>query len=149
MTRIGERCRSEVELRGLDPESRLAERQERSAPLVADIEIWLTLHRARVAAKSPLGEALSYIAKYWNGLRLFMTDGRIEIDNNSVERTIRPIALNRKKALFARHEAGARKMGDRDIAYLSHGPTAKKGVKLPLLASYFPFPCRRSVKALV
>lgn len=37
----------------------------------------------------------------------FLTDGRIEIDNNTVERTIRPIALNRKNALFAGHDAGA------------------------------------------
>src|SRR5690606_2652525 len=34
-------------------------------------------------------------------------DGRIELDNNAVERTIRPIALNRKNALFAGHDAGA------------------------------------------
>lgn len=53
---------------------------------------WLSHHRARVAGKSPLGEALAYIAKYWDGLCVFLTDGRIEIDNNSVERTIRPIA---------------------------------------------------------
>jgi hypothetical protein len=39
--------------------------------------------------------------------KLFLTDGRIEIDNNSVERTIRPVALNRKNALFAGHDAGA------------------------------------------
>lgn len=105
--RIGEFYRIEAELRGLDPETRRAQRQARSAPLIADMETWLTLHRARVAAKSPLGEALNYIAKYWNGLRLFLTDGRIEVDNNSVERTIRPIALNRKNALFAGHDAGA------------------------------------------
>ena len=106
MKRIGELYRIEAEIRGLDPETRLAERQARSAPLVADMETWLSLHRARVA-KSPLGEALKYIAKYWNGLRLFLMDGRIELDNNSVERTIRPIALNRKNALFAGHDAGA------------------------------------------
>jgi transposase len=91
--RIGELYRIEVELRGLDPQARLAGRQERSAPLVADMQDWLIHHRARVAAKSPLGEALAYIAKYWDGLRFFLTDGRIEIDNNSVERAIRPIAM--------------------------------------------------------
>ena len=68
---------------------------------------WLTHHRTRVAGKSPLGEALSYIAKYWDGLCAFLVDGRIDIDNNAVERTIRPIALNRKNALFAGHDAGA------------------------------------------
>jgi transposase len=105
--RIGELYRIEAELRGRDQEARLAGRQERSAPLVSDMHHWLIHHRARVATKSPLGEALAYIAKYWDGLKLFLTDGRIEIDNNSVERTIRPIALNRKNALFAGHDAGA------------------------------------------
>lgn len=105
--RIGELYRIEAELRGLDPDARLTERQDRSAPLVADMQTWLSHHRARVATKSPLGEALAYIAKYWDGLKLFLTDGRIKIDNNSVERTIRPIALNRKNALFAGHDTGA------------------------------------------
>ena len=104
---IGELYAIEAEIRGLGPEQRLAARQEQSGPAVARIKAWLDLHRARVSAKAPLGEALSYIAKYWPGLVLFLTDGRIELDNNTVERTIRPIALNRKNALFAGHDAGA------------------------------------------
>ena len=58
-----------------------------------------------------MGEALRYIARFWNGLVLFLKDGRIELDNNAVERTIRPIALNRKNALFAGHDAGAQNWG--------------------------------------
>lgn len=54
-----------------------------------------------------LGEALKYIAKYRDGLCLFLIDGRIEFDNNTIERTIRPIGLNRKNALLAGHDAGA------------------------------------------
>ena len=99
--------RIEKDIRGQNPEARLAIRQERSKPIVDQFETWLTANRARVSAKSPLGEALKYIAKYWDGLCLFLQDGRIELDNNSVERTIRPIALNRKNALFAGHDAGA------------------------------------------
>lgn len=60
--------RIEAEIRGLGPAARLALRQERSAPILARISDWLLHHRARVSAKSPLGEALAYIAKYWNGL---------------------------------------------------------------------------------
>jgi hypothetical protein len=71
------------------------------------MQAWLVHYRARVAAKSPLGEALAHVAKYRDGLKLFLTDGRIEIDNNTVERTIRPIAINRKNALFAGHDVGA------------------------------------------
>lgn len=104
---IGELYAIEAEIRGLGPDARLAARQQRSAPAAGRIKQWLDLHRARVSAKAPLGEALSYIAKYWPGLVLFLTNGRIELDNNAVERTIRPIALNRKNALFAGHDAGA------------------------------------------
>ena len=53
---------------------------------------------------------LKYLAKYWGGLILFLTDGRIEMDNNTVERAIRPIAIGRKNSLFAGNEAGP-KMG--------------------------------------
>lgn len=107
LKQIANLYRIEKESRGQNPEARLAARQGRSKPIIDDFETWLTTHRARVSAKSPLGEALKYIAKYWDGLTLFLTDGRIEIDNNAVERTIRPIALNRKNALFAGHDAGA------------------------------------------
>jgi len=90
---------------------RLAVRKERSAPKLAAFETWLHQHRARVSAKSPLGGALKYIAKYWDGLNLFLANGCIEMDNNAVERTIRPIALSRKNALFAGHDAGAENWG--------------------------------------
>ena len=97
----------EADIRGGDPATRLTTRQERSAPIVARLDDWLQHHRARASAKSPLGEALAYIARYRNGLGRFLTGGCIEIDSNTVERTIRPIALNRKNALFAGHDAGA------------------------------------------
>lgn len=107
LKRIAELYKIEADVRGLAPEARLAARQNQSAPKIAELKAWLTYHRTRVSAKSPLGEALKYIAKYWAGLCLFLADGRIEMDNNTVERTIRPIALNRKNALFAGHDAGA------------------------------------------
>ena len=97
----------ETAIRGGTPASRLTARQEQSATIISRIADWLALYRPRTSAKAPLGEALAYMAKYWDGLALFLTDGRIELDNNPVERTIRPIALNRKNALFAGHDAGA------------------------------------------
>lgn len=99
--------RIEKDLRGLPADQRHAARQEHSKPVIDTLERWLAQSRARVSSKSPTGEALKYIAKYWDGLILFLSDGRIEIDNNTVERTIRPIALNRKNALFAGHDTGA------------------------------------------
>jgi len=99
--------RVEADVRGQNPEIRLAERLNRSKPKMQELETWLAHHRARSSIKSPLGEALNYIAKYWGGLNLFLSNGRIEMDSNAVERTIRPIAINRKNALFAGHDAGA------------------------------------------
>lgn len=107
LRRITALYRIEKDIRGQKPEARLAARQERSKPIIGAFEVWLTANRARMSAKSPLGEALKYIAKYWDGLIRFLDDGRIELDNNAVERTIRPIALNRKNALFAGHDTGA------------------------------------------
>lgn len=107
LKQIGKLYRIEKDIRGLSPDARRAARQERSKPIIKAFETWLAVNRARVSAKSPIGEALKYIAKYWGGLILFLTDGRIELDSNAVERTIRPIALSRKNALFAGHDAGA------------------------------------------
>ncbi|MDO5758966.1 MAG: IS66 family transposase, partial [Rhodobacterales bacterium] len=100
--------RVETHIRSLPASRRLAVRKDESAPMVANFKKWLEQARAQVSAKSPTGEALKYVAKYWDGLILFLTDGRIEMDNNTVERTIRPIAIGRKNSLFAGHEAGAR-----------------------------------------
>jgi transposase len=107
LTQIQALYRIEKDLRGLPADQRHATRQDRSTPIIDAFELWLAQNRARVSAKSPTGEALKYIAKYWHGLIRFLDDGRIELDSNAVERTIRPIALNRKNALFAGHDAGA------------------------------------------
>ena len=67
---------------------------------------WLQAQRRKISAKSRLGEKLTYIHNQWDGLQTFLTDGRVEIDSNRVENLIRPIALNRKNALFAGHDEG-------------------------------------------
>jgi len=59
---------------------------------------WQQEQRHRVSAKSRLGEKLAYIHRHWDGLQTFLHDGRVEIDSNSVENLIRPIALNRNYA---------------------------------------------------
>ena len=62
---------------------------------------------ALISQKSKLAEAIRYALSRWEGLTRFIDDGRIELDNNTVERSIRPIALNRKNALFAGSDGGA------------------------------------------
>jgi hypothetical protein len=72
------------------------------------LHAWLTAQLERVSGRSNLAEAIRYALRHWPGLALFLEDGRLELDNNTVERAIRPIALGRKNALFAGSDSGAR-----------------------------------------
>jgi len=111
LRRIAELYRIEAEIRGLEPGQRLSARQARTAPLIESFRQWLAEQRSRVSAKSRLGEKLGYIHRHWDGLQTFLTDGRVEIDSNRVENLVRPIALNRKNALFAGHDEGGKAWG--------------------------------------
>jgi hypothetical protein len=108
LRRIGELYAIEAEIRGHPAEIRCAARQERSKPVVDTLYTWLTAQLERVSGKSGLAEAIRYALRHWTGLVLFLDDGRLELDNNTVERAIRPIALGRKNALFAGSDGGAR-----------------------------------------
>jgi transposase/regulator of replication initiation timing len=108
LRRIAELYQIEAGIRGLAPEERKAARERLSTPLVAAFRTWLTEKRARVSAKSRLGEKLTYIHNQWPGLQVFLTDGRVEMDSNPVENRIRPVALGRKNFLFAGHHEGGR-----------------------------------------
>ena len=98
----------EAEIRGRPADKRRAIRQERSKPIVDALHTWLTAQLERVSGKSNLAEAIRYALRHWQGLILFVEEGRIELDNNTVERAIRPIALGRKNSLFAGSDGGAR-----------------------------------------
>src|SRR5205085_4369589 len=107
LTRIAALYRIEGEIRGRSAEERRAVRQQRSLPLVETFQLWLREKLSLISQKTKLAEAIRYALSRWAGLRLFLEDGRIEIDNNVVEAAIRPIALTRKNALFAGSDAGA------------------------------------------
>jgi hypothetical protein len=74
---------------------------------VVALKAWFEQQLTRVSAKSLIAEAIRYALHHWDGLTRFVDDGRIELDTNIVERSIRPIVLNRKNALFAGHDHGA------------------------------------------
>jgi transposase len=71
------------------------------------MKIWLEGEVGRISAKSALAAAIRYALRHWKGLGLFLNDGRVEIDSNTVERTIRPIKLGAKNHLFAGSDGGA------------------------------------------
>jgi hypothetical protein len=107
LRRIGELYAIEAEIRGRPAEERRTLRQEHSKPIVEALHAWLTVQLGRVSGRSALAEAIRYALRHWPGLVLFLEDGRIELDTNSIERAIRPIALGRKNALFAGSDGGA------------------------------------------
>jgi hypothetical protein len=76
--------------------------------LVEGLHAWLQAQQGRLSAVSDLARAIRYALRHWPGLIVFLDDGRVEMDSNLVERVIRPVDLNRKNALFAGSDGGAR-----------------------------------------
>jgi len=107
LLRISRLYQIEDEIRGKSAEARRAARQARSKELVEKLHVWLEQQLARVSRSSVIAEDIRYGLNHWQGLSRFLDDGRIEIDSNTVERSIRGIALGRKNALFAGSDEGA------------------------------------------
>ena len=106
LERIAKLYAVESEIRGRSADGRRDLRQEKSRPIIDDLESWLRSKLGLISQKTKLAEAIRYALSRWDGLIRFLDDGRIEIDSNVVERSIRPIALNRKNALFAGSDGG-------------------------------------------
>ncbi len=111
----------EKDIRGCDAEIRRRIRQEKSRPIIAELELRLRAKLGLISQKSKPADAIRYALTRWEGLTRFLDDGRIEIDSNVVERSIRPIALNRKNALFAGSDGG----GEHRVAVASLIETCK------------------------
>ncbi|MBY0317903.1 MAG: IS66 family transposase [Reyranella sp.] len=107
LARIAALYEIEAAIRGQSAEQRQAARQAQSAPLADAFKAFLEQQLARLSGKSDTAEAIRYGLNHWNGLVRFLGDGRIELDTNIVERSMRPQALTRKNALFAGHDDGA------------------------------------------
>ncbi|MEQ1611829.1 MAG: IS66 family transposase [Hyphomicrobiaceae bacterium] len=106
LDRLGALYGIEAEIRGRTAADRHVVRQAQTLPLVDDLKAWLGKQLAKVPRGAPIAAAIRYGVNHWDGLCRFLDDGRVEIDSNTVERSIRPIALNRKNALFAGSDDG-------------------------------------------
>jgi transposase len=108
LARVASLYAIEAEIRCHPAEHRRQVRQDRSRPIVEALHAWLQAQLPRLPHASDLAKAMRYALKHWPGLVAFLDDGRIEMDTNVVERAIRPNTLNRKNALFAGSDGGAR-----------------------------------------
>ena len=99
----------EKDIRSRTPDERRAVRQAEARPILDARHPWLQAQMEPVSSGSKIAKAIRSPFNLWDGLLLYLDDGRIEIDSNTVERSIRPLALSRKNALFGyRDEGGER-----------------------------------------
>ncbi len=98
----------EQKIQSLTPDERYRTRQQQSRPQLEKIRIWLDQSLQTTLPKSALGKALGYLRNHWDALQVYITDGRLNIDNNPVENAIRPFAVGRKNWMFSDTQAGAR-----------------------------------------
>lgn len=91
-------------VKGKPPDYRAQMRKTRAGPILAELEKQLQTTLLTVPQKMPLAKAIHYALTRWKALLLYLDDGTVEIDNNPIEREIRPIDLGRKNYLFARSD---------------------------------------------
>ncbi len=106
LRRIAQFYAVEAEIRGRPPDERRAVRSARTKPLVDDLKTWLEERLQELPGRLPTAGVIRYVLGHWAGLTRFLGDGTLDLDTNAVERAIRPIALNRKNALFAGGDEG-------------------------------------------
>ena len=121
LARIGELYAIETEIRGKPPDERRDVRQARAGPLLDELHVWLSATLTKLSGKSELALAIRYALSRWPALLRYRDDGRLEIDNNAAERSLRAVALGRKNYLFCGSDGG----GERAAAIYSLIGTAK------------------------
>ena len=94
---------------GRSSQDRLIARQERSAPLVDELEALMLKHRPGLSRHDDLARAMDYMLKRWPVFTRFLDDGRVCLTNNAAERALRGIALGRKAWLFAGSDRGGQR----------------------------------------
>ena len=106
--RIGKLYDVEAQARGLSPAERAALRQEYAKPIFDELEIWLKEQLGKISGKTPLAKAIRYALGRLPKARAYLDNGFLEIDNNTAERAVRPVAVGRKNYLFMGSEAGGK-----------------------------------------
>ncbi len=112
--RIAELYAVEKEARGKPPEDRMALRQADAKPIFDDLEEWLHAQLPKISGKSPLAKAIRYALGRMPKSRPYLKNGSLELDNNTAERAVKPVAIGRKNWMFAGSQGGGKAMA---IAY--------------------------------
>ncbi|OPX85704.1 MAG: Transposase IS66 family protein [Pelotomaculum sp. PtaB.Bin013] len=94
--------------KNISDQERYEERLKLSKPVLDNFYVWLNRQRQQTLPKSAFGQAITYCLNQWENLNNFLLDGRLEIDNNRAERSIKPFVIGRKNFLFANTPRGAK-----------------------------------------
>lgn len=106
LTLIARLYKIESDVKGGSIEEKFKTRQKESVRVLSRIEVWLKENLGRHLPQSPMRKAMEYTLGIWDALNVYVSDGRLPIDNNLAENGIRPIALGRKNWLFVGSESG-------------------------------------------
>lgn len=98
----------ERDLKDATAEERYEKRLARSRPVLDAFLVWLNTQKEQVLPKSAFGQAITYCLNQWDKLTAFLQDGRLELDNNRSERSIKPFVIGRKNFMFSNTPRGAR-----------------------------------------
>lgn len=91
-----------------NPDEIKLKREDKARPIFLQIKKLLDDNLTKVPPQSPLGKAVAYMLSHWQALNHYLLDGRLEIDNNRSERSIKPFVIGRKNWLFHGNDKGAR-----------------------------------------
>ena len=81
---------------------------KKAKPVLDELGVWLEAMKREVLPKNPIADAIGYAVNQWKALNVYVTDGRLSIDNNAAERAIKPFAIGRKNWLFFGSDNGGR-----------------------------------------
>lgn len=108
--RIAQLYGIEKQARGLSPEARVALRLASAKPIFDDLEKWLHAQLPKISGKSPLAKAIRYALGRMPKTRPYLDNGFLELDNNTAERAMKPVAIGRKNWMFAGSQRGGNSM---------------------------------------
>ncbi|MDE5460357.1 transposase [Bradyrhizobium sp. CSS354] len=84
-------------------------RQQRSRPLIVELQAWLREQRAKLSRSNDTAKAINYCLSRWHAFARFLDDGRLCMSNNAAERELRAVAVGRRNWTFAGSDEGGRR----------------------------------------
>jgi len=123
----------ERKIQDLQPEEKHKERLQKSKPIFDDFENWIKEQSKKALKSSAYGKAVIYANNHLHKVKNYLLDGRLELDNNTAERSIKPFVIGRKNWLFSNTPKGAKASA---IIYSLIETAKDNDIKVPMYLRY-------------